>query len=428
MQALNLAKPSVHPHDYTLTSTWLADNLERLNLLLPGVALCAKSDLQTCALAYIERYGDDLLQLEHEHEFLYMALLRAWGAGQFDACTRLASAMAHVVGRLPDPPRAEQIVRLGIEASRLCGDQTRFLSLINRLGGLLFSQGKYRHGSRLWQRSLQLAGSSGASLTLWEPFSSFAHIADIVGSYSMACLFADTIRKADKGRNSDSLIVAIFVRGFFARAANDPEAACDDISCALQLLAHVEPDSRSFAYRQLFTLAAQTELARAHKDYSRAQQYANSACSLASLFADHHTAADLLVDRVVFSSECGRLADSRSAFSLLQDMARRSGDPILSQRCRHLERRLAKYLEPRNGNTPGVSRSPAPWLPHEALTSREIEVLSFVAQGLSNEEIARRLVVTPATVKKHLEHVYDKIGAHSRTAAVARARALQILP
>ena len=54
-----------------------------------------------------------------------------------------------------------------------------------------------------------------------------------------------------------------------------------------------------------------------------------------------------------------------------------------------------------------------------ALTPREREVLELVADGLRNAEIAEALWVTPATVRKHLENVYEKLGVHTRTAAAA---------
>lgn len=54
------------------------------------------------------------------------------------------------------------------------------------------------------------------------------------------------------------------------------------------------------------------------------------------------------------------------------------------------------------------------------LTAREQEVLSWVARGKTNGEIARLLQVAPSTVRKHLENVYVKMGVHNRTAAVAR--------
>ncbi len=63
----------------------------------------------------------------------------------------------------------------------------------------------------------------------------------------------------------------------------------------------------------------------------------------------------------------------------------------------------------------------------EPLSARELEVLRLVQDGRSNVEIAERLVVSLATVKKHLEHTHAKLGVHSRTSALARARELGLL-
>ncbi|MEW2379126.1 LuxR C-terminal-related transcriptional regulator [Micromonospora sp. NPDC047812] len=63
--------------------------------------------------------------------------------------------------------------------------------------------------------------------------------------------------------------------------------------------------------------------------------------------------------------------------------------------------------------------------PGTALSRRETEVLQLVADGLSNQQISRRLHPSPATVKTHLVHVHGKLGVDSRTAvAAARARGL----
>ena len=53
----------------------------------------------------------------------------------------------------------------------------------------------------------------------------------------------------------------------------------------------------------------------------------------------------------------------------------------------------------------------------EGLTTREIEVLRHVARGLSNKQIAERLVISSKTVANHVEHIYTKIGAPNRAAA-----------
>jgi LuxR family maltose regulon positive regulatory protein len=63
----------------------------------------------------------------------------------------------------------------------------------------------------------------------------------------------------------------------------------------------------------------------------------------------------------------------------------------------------------------------------EPLSMREQDVLELVAMGLSNAEIAERLVVTVGTVKTHMKSIYGKLGVHSRTQAVARAREVGLL-
>jgi DNA-binding CsgD family transcriptional regulator len=55
------------------------------------------------------------------------------------------------------------------------------------------------------------------------------------------------------------------------------------------------------------------------------------------------------------------------------------------------------------------------------MTAREVEILGLLAEGLGNKEMARRLLVSEATVKSHLTHVYAKLGVDSRAGAVARA-------
>lgn len=54
------------------------------------------------------------------------------------------------------------------------------------------------------------------------------------------------------------------------------------------------------------------------------------------------------------------------------------------------------------------------------LTEREGEVLALLAQGMSNQQIAERLVITPNTVKRHLKSIFAKLGVHTRAAAVAK--------
>ena len=63
----------------------------------------------------------------------------------------------------------------------------------------------------------------------------------------------------------------------------------------------------------------------------------------------------------------------------------------------------------------------------QPLSTREHEVLTLMAAGHPNKAIAEELFITVDTVKRHISHVFDKLGVGNRTQAVARARDLGLL-
>jgi LuxR family transcriptional regulator, maltose regulon positive regulatory protein len=65
---------------------------------------------------------------------------------------------------------------------------------------------------------------------------------------------------------------------------------------------------------------------------------------------------------------------------------------------------------------------------YSSLSEREREVLGLIAAGLSNQEIAGRLVISLPTVKTHVSNIFNKLGVSSRTQAIARAEALGLIP
>jgi DNA-binding NarL/FixJ family response regulator len=83
-------------------------------------------------------------------------------------------------------------------------------------------------------------------------------------------------------------------------------------------------------------------------------------------------------------------------------------------------------LSPADADSRAEQRAPMARLA-EPLTERELEVLRLVAGGDSNQEIARKLVVSLATVKTHINHIFGKLDAESRVQVLARARAAGLL-
>jgi DNA-binding CsgD family transcriptional regulator len=88
---------------------------------------------------------------------------------------------------------------------------------------------------------------------------------------------------------------------------------------------------------------------------------------------------------------------------------------------------LREVLVPTETPTPPFTLN-QPQLDALGITPRELEILSLIAQGLSNREIATRLFVSENTVKTHCSRAFDKLGARRRTQAVQLGKQLGILP
>jgi DNA-binding CsgD family transcriptional regulator len=100
----------------------------------------------------------------------------------------------------------------------------------------------------------------------------------------------------------------------------------------------------------------------------------------------------------------------------LEDWLGRSQEPLVCGRGPN------RIVVERAGQRLLVREEPAEAAKVARLTPREQQVLEWVAEGKTNAEIAQILVTAPGTVGKHLEHIYEKLGVHTRTAAAAYAR------
>ena len=126
-------------------------------------------------------------------------------------------------------------------------------------------------------------------------------------------------------------------------------------------------------------------------------------------YADDRSVIDALRAGAV-----GYLTKDASAEEIQQALERvASGQAALDPAVQHL---LIEALT----SSPALGSASSSSLP-DGLTAREAEVLALIAEGLSNTDIAARLVVSEATVKSHINHLLPKIGARDRAQAVAYA-------
>jgi len=96
-------------------------------------------------------------------------------------------------------------------------------------------------------------------------------------------------------------------------------------------------------------------------------------------------------------------------------VAKPAGLPVLVEALREVWRG-GRYFDPsfRQGDGNGGEKV-------RALSSRESEILGLLAEGLTGEQIAKRLVLSPETVRTHVRNAMEKLGAPTRTAAVVKA-------
>lgn len=431
-----MSADAIHSPALVYRPDWRGDALETdldwLELLAPRAAGAAPRELRAYALAYVERYGADVLHLEIEWDPLAAATLDAWRREAFAEVVRLAVGLAPAAARRRDFAEARCMLDLGLAASRRVGDAQRYAYFSMRLGCLLFAQGRHCEGRRIWHEGVRLAESADGVGCSWEPIASFVSVADLLGDQQTARRFTEVALRTRQSDDADSFAAAVFLRGLYARRRGDLDRAYEELSRCVRLVAHETPACGPSPQRQLFAVTAQAELARVRGDDARASANAETAISLAHLFADGYTLAALLIDKTRYACWRGRFPEAYEAYCRLREIARGAGALHIARRASHF---LARELADAWGEgavAAGVrdlSWPLAEGVAHaEPLSARETEVLRGVAAGLSNREIAERLVVTPGTVKKHLEHIYAKLGAHSRTAAVARGRSLGALP
>lgn len=169
------------------------------------------------------------------------------------------------------------------------------------------------------------------------------------------------------------------------------------------------------------SLAPRLQLARENGLVGREIEWMLIHAQLLAVEGQQEQALAVLDDALAAGRACG----SRSVFqqsAALDDLLHRAalrGSPPAE---------LGTILSIARGRENGPAAAPGQMQPPlEPLSARELDVLRMIAAGATNQEIARRLVITVGTVKSHINHIFGKLDAGNRTEAVALARQMGLL-
>jgi ATP/maltotriose-dependent transcriptional regulator MalT len=184
----------------------------------------------------------------------------------------------------------------------------------------------------------------------------------------------------------------------------------DDPRNAISILKNLRREVDS-AHSYYFGLRVDADLAMAH---FRAGERADALATLRKVLDKglHEGIHQTILDQ---GPEIGTLLLS------VRENAERTGDS--SDFVSYLDRLIGSYPPHQSTQAKPGPRSPIA----EPLSIRESEILTLIAQGRSNKEIARTLSTSPETVKTHMKHIFIKLNVERRAQAVSRAQSLGLV-
>ena len=294
---------------------------------------------------------------------------------------------------------------------------------LNELGNVAFVQGEYdaarQHYSTSYKIRREFQDPEGMALAL----SHLGAIASREEKYKEADrLYRESLSISQSINNRGSATVALHGLARNALAQGDDDTARPLFQQAIQLI-----QEGQFASLFLSLLVDMATL------LTRAGEQARAA-GLLALVAGHpgsEPTARTQAREQLAQYGSGRIEKPQPA------VAPDAGWPALERLLLELQAELQMAATPQVGDGPvdstlseagaGVASEPAGTDLVESLTEREAEVLALIAEGLSNQEIAERLILALGTVKYYTSEIYGKLGVRNRVEAARRARELGLL-
>jgi LuxR family maltose regulon positive regulatory protein len=380
--------------------------------------------------------------------------------GRYDIAATAARQRAHIArrqGRLYD---AAAICREGLrdiaEPVEQTGQRPSAPGILYiSLGCVLLEQGEREDAGRLLAKGLEQIGGVGRYADRAEGYAALARLKQIEGYVTDALRFLDQVEASWPEAQSDAYAAALRVRLWTALSQRDPPLLAQATTWARRIGHGFDAGDGVLAIADEWRYTCGLALVRLHiarcrlrgepdvqpvLDYLERHLQIHEACGL------YECAIELLILQALALDAQGEttraLDDLRRALSLAElegyfHIFTDEGTPMARLLSRVAAQgffpdyvgRLLAAFEPEARGTGVLAKASDPAVASlvEPLSARELQVLQLIAEGLTNQEIAQRLFISPKTVKRHASSIYDKLDVHSRTQAAARARTLGIL-
>jgi ATP/maltotriose-dependent transcriptional regulator MalT len=423
------------------------DFLERALTLRDEVA----APLRAKALYAASQLQKVLASLDRAEAFCEqsLALYRELGdALGIASCLHLLADIAWERGNLT---AARSLGEESLQLFREGGDITSVADVLHHLGTLAFEQGEYARGRELLMESVTINRELGNILPLADSLLNLARLSYASGSdvAQAHALLDESFALARKVGDKVVMAFCLNLWGMLALSEGDTARAASQIEQALALFQEIQLQ-RGMAL-SLFALA---QVAMVEGDYARSQVLYEQGLRMARKGGGKRTLPAGLEGLAAAVAAQGNLVWAThlwGAAEALREALRTPLPPIEQASYRRAvtaartglgehafstawaegrslspEQALAtaeqgvlsdSTFTEQTSSPPPVSPAPTP----SGLTAREVEVLRVVAQGLTNEQVAQRLVISPRTVDTHLTSIYSKIGVSSRAAATRYA-------
>jgi predicted ATPase/class 3 adenylate cyclase/DNA-binding CsgD family transcriptional regulator len=334
---------------------------------------------------------------------------------------------------------------------REVGDKGQVASVLIHLGGLAVEQGEFARARPLLEESLMINRELGGTSTIALSLLHLARLSYVSGGdlAQVHTLLDESFALYRELGDKSCIASCLSLSGMLALSEGDTALARSQIEQALALFQELK-----LPHGTALSLYALAQVAAVSGDAARSRALYEQGAVLARESGDKGTIPAGLEGLAAAVAAQGNHAWAAQLWGAAEALRETLGTPlppvdrasyhgaVAAARTQLGEQAFAvawaqgRTLSPEQAlATPGPgalsassygeqSSSPStgsPSLHPDGLTAREVEVLRVVAEGLTNEQVAERLVISPRTVDTHLTSIYSKIGVSSRAAATRYA-------